>query len=759
MNSNLLSVSKKYIEKGLTIIPVNGKKPIGKWKEFETRQTNDQDLYRWSLDASITGLALIPKDGLVVIDLDSEELFIKFQELNSDELEGLPIQKSGKGYHIAFRCDELPEENKENLKGIDIIRNNAYVLVAPSLHPSGVYYEAFYGNFYEVPNVNIDVANYLLNNARELGQAKDKTQNKNNSNEQRVITSNNYLEGLKSLPGASDLIARFNQEHSVEMILERSGKYTKIGKKYLPTNSTSKSAGGNILEKDGKQFYYAHNGSDELNNDKPNDAFELFTMFEFNGDKSLAFRSLIERYGQPVQPVSSSLLNELNESSNADLFVSKYRDTVIYSKGLGWLVWDGKRWQRDDKDTVKQKARIVGDLYKQAIMTNKDYETQKKVLSWSKASLSNKGLESLLAIAQTDDAIRITENELDKDLYLLNLKNGTYDLRNMTFREHQRNDLITKVASVSYDSTAYSSKWLEFQKEICNGDEDLIRFKQVMYGAALSGLDLQAFFILYGSGANGKSTELNVIREILGDYSDTTNFDTFTSDRNNAVMSELARFKGVRFLSASESNEGEKFNSSIIKIATGGEYLIGKFSHKDTFSYKPHFKMYLATNHKPRIEGTDLGIWRRVKLVPYTVTIPSEKQNSKLTQELLEESQGILNWLIEGFRMFQDLGYKLPACKVVEDATKQYQSDEDVVLNFIRDMCEIGNDYEVSSKDVYSSFSAWQKIEGQRPMTQTKFGSRLDDLGYKPERKRTGKFRLGLRLLTSAKGDSLPWQN
>jgi putative DNA primase/helicase len=757
MNSNLVSVGKKYIENVLTIIPVKGKVPALKtWKEFETRKTNDQDLYRWSLDSNVTGLGLIPKDGLVVIDLDSEELFIKFQERCSDELEGLPIQKSSKGYHIAFKCDELEPTAKENLKGIDIIRNNAYVLVAPSLHPSGAYYEAVYGNFYEVPNVNIDVANFLLNTARELGQAKDKTQNKINPIEQRVMTSNNYLEGLKTDSGASDLIARFNQEHSVDSILQLSGEYQKVGKKYLPNNSTSKSAGGNILEKDGQQFYYAHNGSDEFSNGKPNDAFELYTQFEFNGDKSLAFRSLVERYGQHV---SSSLLSDLNESSNADLFVNRYKDEIKFSNNSGWLVWDGKRWQRDDKDTVKQKARIVGDLYKQAIMTIKDYETQKKLLSWSKQSLSNKGLESLLAIAQTDDSIRITENELDKDLYLLNLKNGTYDLKNITFREHQRNDLITKVANVSYDSQASSSKWLEFQKEICKGDEDLIRFKQVMYGAALSGLDLQAFFILYGNGANGKSTELNVIREILGDYSDTTNFDTFTSDRNNAVMSDLARLQGVRFVCASESNEGAKFNGQALKNATGGEEIIAKFSHKDTFSYKPHFKMYLATNHKPRIEGTDLGIWRRVKLVPYTVTIPLERQNAKLTQELLEESQGILNWLIEGFRMFSELGYKLPACKVVEDATKQYQSDEDVVLNFIRDMCETGNAYDVSGKEIYSSFSVWQKLEGQRPMTQTKFGTRLSDLGYPVEKKRTNNVRVGLRLLNSANDNSLPWEN
>jgi putative DNA primase/helicase len=425
-------------------------------------------------------------------------------------------------------------------------------------------------------------------------------------------------------------------------------------------------------------------------------------------------------------------------------------DKFHYLHALGWIVWDGKRWRVDGKDSIIMK-RLALDTARE-LWAQVGRLKGKEFAAWSKYALqcqSNMGRNAAIEAARSIEGVVIEVSELDRDPMLLNVENGTLDLNTGKLRPHNPLDLITKLAPVTFDPTAECPRWLEFQRTICADDDDLIAFKQRAYGYTATGKTSEdALFIAYGSGANGKSTELDAVLGILGDYANTAQFETFAVKKNEGVRNDLADLVGARFVSASEGENRQRLAEGLVKQLTGGDVLKARFLHREFFRFKPEFKIWLATNHKPVISGTDGGIWRRIRLVPYSVTIAPEKRDKRLREKLQAEKSGILNWILEGCKLWLEHG--LGSAEAVTAATESYRQESDALLEFITARCVVGEAHSELAGKLYAAYQRFCEESGEEPFSAQLFGRMLTERGYTGATvKRTGKavkVRLGVAL-------------
>jgi putative DNA primase/helicase len=271
-----------------------------------------------------------------------------------------------------------------------------------------------------------------------------------------------------------------------------------------------------------------------------------------------------------------------------------------------------------------------------------------------------------------------------------------------------------------------------------NYNTDLIIFLQLAAGLALTGdTSEQVMFILYGSGANGKSTFLNVLMRILGDYAIATPTDTFMRRKGDQISNDIARLRGTRLVTTTEAEQGRRLSEPLIKQITGNDAMTARFLYGEFFDFIPTFKIFMATNHKPVIKGTDHGIWRRIKLIPFTTTIAEEKQDKHLEEKLLAEGPGILNWLLAGTGMWVEKGLATP--QAITRATEDYRSEMDVLGNFLKECCVQNPNASVRARELFRAFQDWCGENNERACSERYLGLRLAELGL--ERTRTAEAR------------------
>jgi putative DNA primase/helicase len=354
----------------------------------------------------------------------------------------------------------------------------------------------------------------------------------------------------------------------------------------------------------------------------------------------------------------------------------------------------------------------------------------------------------MISLAQSE--VPIAPEALDGNSHLLNLQSGTLDLRSGEFRRHDPGDLITKLAPISYDPDAKCDTWDAFLHKIMDGNADLIAFLKRVVGYSLTGeTSEQCLFILHGSGANGKSTFVETIHALLSDYAQKTETKSFMQRQSEGVRNDLARLNGVRFASAVEIGRGQKLDEALIKEVTGGDRIAARFLFKEFFEFQPEFKLFLACNHKPEIRGTDEGMWRRVILVPFDVTIPPEERNKRLPAKLRNELPGILNWAIGGYQEWRRDGLQEP--EEVKAATQSYREEMDLLAHFLHECCELGEKKEVPTGELFNAYEVWCKKNGEQAVTKRTFGKMLAERGFRDGSKTksgvTKRYRFGLSLL------------
>lgn len=275
---------------------------------------------------------------------------------------------------------------------------------------------------------------------------------------------------------------------------------------------------------------------------------------------------------------------------------------------------------------------------------------------------------------------------------------------------------------------------------------ELIGYLQRITGYSLTGdTREQVLFLLYGAGANGKSTFLETLRYISGDYAMSAEFSSFVANRGSNVRNDLARLAGARLVTAVESQFNRYLAEEVIKQITGGDTITARYLYSEHFEFRPQFKLFLATNHKPRIRGTDSAIWRRIHLIFFTVTIPNEEQDKELPEKLRLEGSGILRWAMQGLASWRRYGLQVPGTIIRE--TSEYRSEQDVLQHFIDEQCVLGPGAEASASELYKTYKTWCEAAGESPMCKRDFGLTLQERGFRPARTASRRGWIGIRPL------------
>jgi P4 family phage/plasmid primase-like protien len=487
--------------------------------------------------------------------------------------------------------------------------------------------------------------------------------------------------------------------------------------------------------------------------DRPTNAKGIDDLLTAAGPEKVL--ALIETAFQSVKREPELIPFTFTDSGNADRLVTLYGANLRHCFDFRkWLVWDGNRWVIDRTgQALKLAKQTTVNFLRQAI--EKENEAAAK---FARASLDARRLQAALTLAQPE--LPITPAELDVAPYLLNSKNGTVDLRSGQLLPHRRADFITKMVALPYRPEAVCPLWLQFLNEIMGSNPDaseaeleradeLIQFLQLGLGYSITGeAGEKVVFVAYGSGDNGKTTLLSVVRDLIREFSVTVGLDILTSrDESNNVAAERAKLFGVRLAVSSETEEGQRLSAARLKrICQGPGGEVGacrKF--ENPFNFRETHKLWIDANHKPELPATDAAAWNRLRLIPFTVTIPKEQQNRRLTTELLAEAEGILAWLVAGAKRWYEEG--LPQSKVVDAATNDWREELHRLKVYLDERTEKSDNAQawVLNKELYESYKSWCDSNGERFLSMPKFINQMQAMGFTKDRKEQGNIWLHIR--------------
>jgi putative DNA primase/helicase len=414
------------------------------------------------------------------------------------------------------------------------------------------------------------------------------------------------------------------------------------------------------------------------------------------------------------------------EDALALSFTRRYHRDWRYVAGWGkWLVWDGQRWRTEDTLAATD---LIRSVCRQTAVRADNPKVAAKLASAGTVG----GVERL---ARADRRHAATTDEWDADPWLLNTPGGVVDLKTGRKRANERADRMTKITTATPDGDCPT--WRQFIDEVTGGDKELQSYLQRMVGYCLTGVtSAHALFFLYGTGANGKSVFANVISTILGDYATAASMDTFVETRGDRHPTDLAGLRGARFVTAIETEQGRRLNESKVKAITGGDKISARFMHKDFFEYTPQFKPVIVGNHKPAIRNIDEAMKRRMHMIPFTVTIPPEKRDGRLTEKLLAERDGILAWAVAGCLAWQREGLNPPAC--VRAATEEYFEAEDALGRWLDERCVREINAKSLTAELFNDWKLWAEAAGEFIGSQRRFSDLLITRGLDKWRNSAG---------------------
>jgi putative DNA primase/helicase len=434
------------------------------------------------------------------------------------------------------------------------------------------------------------------------------------------------------------------------------------------------------------------------------------------------------------------------DTGNGERFAAQHGGDVKYTAGLGWLHYSAGRWIPDRTGETQRRAKATAISINIEAGHASDDGHRKQLRDWAGKSESMAKRDAMIRAAQSEPEIAALAEQFDANKWLFNVANGTLNLSTGQLHPHRRGDYITKISPVAFDPQAKCPRFRAFLSAIMGNDAALVEFVQRAVGYSLTGdTREQCFFVLHGNGSNGKSTLLDTLRELLGDYGMQTKPDTLLARREEGINNDVARLRGARFVTAVETGEGKRLAESKIKEMTGGDYITARFLFKENFDFKPEFKIFLATNHKPEIKGTDDGIWRRVRLIPFNVRFwnaergesgpPELKANNLLLEQLRAELPGILAWAVEGCLKWQRDGLTAPSAVLA--ATNQYREEQDVLGVFLNDCCTIGPECRATVKAIKEAYEKWCEANGEKPVSKIALSKKLQERGFAPFKRDT----------------------
>ncbi len=445
------------------------------------------------------------------------------------------------------------------------------------------------------------------------------------------------------------------------------------------------------------------------------------------------------------------------DSGNGERLVSRHGGDIRYCHPQKtWYLWDRRRWAADRGGRMMHLAKCIArDLYAEALQIAAD-DARKACVAWALASESAEKRRAALVCAQSEPGVPVLPEQFDSDPWLLNCRNGTVDLASGELRPHRREDLITRLCPVEYRPDARSALWERFLDEATGGARDLQEFLQRAVGYSLTGSTAEEkLFFVHGPAAAGKSTFLEAVKNTLGDYAKSADFETFVQRREaGAVRNDIAELAGRRFVVSIEVDEGKKLAEGLVKLLTGGDTVRARFLYQEAFEFVPQFKLWLAANHAPRVKHDDSAMWRRILRIPFEHVIPQQRRDPSVKarlKDLHESGPAILAWAVEGCLRWREEGLGVP--EVVEEATEQYRLDMDPLRDFITDCCMLLPTAWTRSADLREAYDRYCRENGEKhPVGPDLFRQCLRSRGCDAKPRHGVRGWLGIGLLTTDSG-------
>jgi putative DNA primase/helicase len=417
-------------------------------------------------------------------------------------------------------------------------------------------------------------------------------------------------------------------------------------------------------------------------------------------------------------------LYTFDDTGNSERIIDTFGENIRYDNiNKEWIYYDGRKWCIDCTGAIKrmcdevvEKMRYELDVY---LRGAEDEDEMEKVFNKHiKASRSNKAKVAM--IKQSEHQVPVLPQYMDNYGDYINTPNGIINLKSGELLPHDNGKMLSKITNTEYTDKIDYPMWSNFLETTFKGDKDLIRYIQKAIGYSLTGsTEEQCAFFCYGDGRNGKSTFLDTISDILGDYAINIQPETImVKKQNGGANSDIARLKGARFVVSVEPEEGMRLNEGLVKQLTGGDKVTARKLYGNEFEFSPEFKLWMGTNHKPIIRGTDTGIWRRIRLIPFTTKIDEDKVDKHLKQKLKQEYPAILNWAVDGCLLWRREGLNMP--EVVEESVKEYRNEMDVISNFLSECTLTGGNEKAG--DLYQGYKTWATENSEYLMSSTKFG-------------------------------------
>jgi len=452
------------------------------------------------------------------------------------------------------------------------------------------------------------------------------------------------------------------------------------------------------------------------------------------------FNASLEKV-QPIteKPRTSSSGRPLTDLGNAERLQDNFGDVVRYSYEIGrYLTYDGARWNMHLYEATN---RYIHQTIRKIAAEAENCDDPEYADILRRHMLKSESAGHIRAVKEiAKDLLSIRQNQLDQDPLLLNVANGTIDLRTGVLRDHNKRDYITKLVNVHYDPTAKCPLWLAFLDRVMDGNDAMIAYLKRAIGYTLTAdISEECLFFCYGTGRNGKSKFLGALLEMLGDYGQVMPTSVLLDKgfANSTLSNDVATLRGARMGVAIEPEEGQKLNEGQVKALTGGDKITARHMYKDFFQFTNLSKLWLATNHKPRVHGQDDGIWSRIRLIPWTVKIPVEERDHKLAEKLQKEYSGILAWAVQGCFDWLENGLCEP--DEVKISTAKYREEMDLIGQFFSDCCILMPNLQTTSADLYEKYKDWCEKNGNRPQSKRNFGMKLAERGLKIHRSTNGK--------------------
>jgi len=418
--------------------------------------------------------------------------------------------------------------------------------------------------------------------------------------------------------------------------------------------------------------------------------------------------------------------NDLNDTGNAQRLIDRFGDILRYNVDNSmWMIWNGKYWQPDIYNNVKNFAEVIAEDFKQQAVMAGFSDSAKAIYQNVKRILSSAGKSAMLKEAEHIVGIPVANSDFDVETHVINCEDGILDLRTGKIVPHDKERMLSKF--IPYHLTGEQpDRWLSFLIEIFEGDDNVIDYVHKVAGYSLTGsMKEQSMFILVGDGANGKSLFLEILNLAAGSYGATSNVEILLEKRfTGANLGDVARLNKIRNVITDETKIGDKLNESAIKTMTSGiGKIVARFLYGNEFEFTPIFKIFMATNHKPVIRGTDHGIWRRLKLIPFNRVFEKHEQDKDLIEKLKHEMDAIFTWMVEGAKRWYVEGLTEP--HKLEETIKEYRTEMDLIQRWVDEACDVGTKFRAPAKDLFENFSNYVSINREFQMSQTLFGRNI----------------------------------